>query len=118
VFPDTEPRGSDPLASTEHLTPAELERRGWTCFAPPCPIERLPSSERGLSDGSNPPGPPPDDRPATFTFLVVDGSGRFVGTELLIRTEVYKDQRCESTSEPYVFVPVIGYYECVHTAGR
>jgi len=62
--------------------------------------------------------PPPADRPASFSFLIFDGTGSFVGTEVLLRTDLYKGQVCESTGQPYDFVEVIGYYECVHTAGR
>jgi hypothetical protein len=61
--------------------------------------------------------PPPDDRPSTFTFLVFDGSGLFVGTELLIRSDLYGGQLCESTGQPYIFRALIGYYECVRTIG-
>jgi hypothetical protein len=62
--------------------------------------------------------PPPQDRPATFNFWLFNGAGEFTGTELLIRTDLYNDQVCESTGAPYVFVPFIGYYECVHTPGH
>jgi hypothetical protein len=61
--------------------------------------------------------PPPEDRPATFTFWLFDGTGAFTGTELLIRTDLYKGQLCESTGALYDFRPAIGYYECVHTPG-
>ncbi len=62
--------------------------------------------------------PPPADRPASFTFMVFDGNAIFVGTEILLRTDIYDGQTCESTGEPYAFRAPIGYYECVHTTGR
>jgi hypothetical protein len=103
-------------ASAEHLNPTELEKRGWTCFPPPVPNRIVCSHpNQGFPTIAD---PPPADRPASFTFKVFDGTGRFVGTEILLRTDLYKGQICESTREPYVFVPVIGYYECVHTAGQ
>jgi hypothetical protein len=102
-------------ASTGYLTPADLTNRGWSCFEP-IP-NRIVCSHR--NQGFPTVGtPPPDDRPASFTFLVFDGTSRFVGTELLIRTELYNGQPCESTGQPYDFVPVIGYYECIHTRRR
>lgn len=103
-------------ASDEHLNPTELEQRGWTCFAPPVP-DRVVCSRpsQGFPTVAD---PPPADRPATFTFLVFNLAGQFVGTEVLIRTDLYQGQSCESTGEPYIFVPVIGYYECIHTVGH
>ena len=62
--------------------------------------------------------PPPPDRPASFSFLIFDDATRFVGTEILLRTDLYKGQICKSTDRPYDFVAVIGYYECVHTVGH
>ena len=103
------------LASAAHLNPTELETRGWTCFRPPVPNRIVCGRpNQGRPTIGN---PPPDDRPATFTFLVFDGTGLFVGTELLIRTDLYNGQLCESTGEPYIFRALIGYYECVRTIG-
>lgn len=112
------PSAVDPaaLAAASRLTPEDLTARGWTCFAPPVPNRIVCSRpNQGFPTVGD---PPPADRPASFTFLVFDGAGRFVGTETLIRTDLYNGQLCESTGEPYVFVPVIGYYECVHTTGQ
>jgi|RhiMetdeSRZDD1v2_1073273.scaffolds.fasta_scaffold35452_4 hypothetical protein len=103
------------LASTAHLNPTELETHGWTCFRPPVPNRIVCGRpNQGRPTVGN---PPPDDRPETFTFLVFEGSGLFVGTELLIRTDLYNGQLCESTGQPYIFRALIGYYECVRTIG-
>jgi hypothetical protein len=103
-------------ATTGQPTPTDLTSRGWTCFTPPVPNRIVCSHpNQGLPTGGN---PPPEDRPATFQFWVFDASGVFTGTELLIRTDLYKGQLCESTDAPYEFRPFIGYYECVHTPGR
>jgi hypothetical protein len=103
-------------ATTGHPTPTDLTARGWTCFTPPVPNRIVCSHpNQGLPTGGN---PPPEDRPAAFTFWLFDAVGVFTGTELLIRTDLYKGQLCESTGAPYVLVPFIGYYECVHTPGR
>jgi hypothetical protein len=103
------------LASAEHLNPTELQARGWICFRPPV-ANRIVCGRpnQGRPTIGN---PPPDDRPATFTFLVFDGGGLFVGTELLIRTDLYNGQLCESTGQPFIFRALIGYYECVRTIG-
>ena len=61
--------------------------------------------------------PPPPDPPPTFTFWIFR-EGSFIGTELLIRSDLYTDQLCESTGEPYVYAALIGYYECIHTTGN
>ena len=104
------------LASAARLNPTELETHGWTCFRPPVPNRIVCSRpNQGRPTVGD---PPPDDRPATFTFLVFDGTGLFVGTELLIRTDLYRGQLCESTGQEYDFRLAIGYYECVHTVGR
>jgi hypothetical protein len=102
-------------ASAEHLTPTELTGRGWTCFEPIPNRIVCSHPNQGLPPFAD---PPPADRPASFSFLIFDGTGGFVGTEVLLRTDLYKGQICESTDRPYDFVAVIGYYECVHTAGR
>ena len=103
------------LASAAHLSPTELVTRGWDCFQPPIPNRIVCGRpNQGRPTVGN---PPPDDRPETFTFLVFEGSGLFVGTELLIRTDLYNGQLCESTGQPYIFRALIGYYECVHTVG-
>lgn len=101
-------------ASAGHLSPAILTDRGWACFEPipnriVCshPNQGFPA----LGD------PPPADRPASFSFFIFDSTDRFVGTELLLRTDLYKGQLCESTGETYDLVSVIGYYECIHTVG-
>jgi hypothetical protein len=102
-------------ATTGHPTPTDLASRGWTCFTPPVPnriVCSRPNQGRPTAGF-----PPPEDRPATFTFWLFNASGDFTGTELLIRTDLYSGQLCESTGAPYVFVPFIGYYECVHTPG-
>jgi hypothetical protein len=51
--------------------------------------------------------------------------GAYAGTILLIRPDLYNGQICEppdepgdSPGEPYIYRPVIGYYECLHTTGQ
>ena len=126
----TAPSGppADVPVSTGHPTPAELIAHGWSCFTPP------PFPTRTVCSHPNqgfPPIPPPANRPATFKLWLFE-NGEFVGTELLIRPDLYcgadvtdpagtctrNAPQCESTGNPYFFQPVIGYYECVHTPGQ
>jgi hypothetical protein len=102
--------------SAAHLNPTELVARGWDCFQPPIPNPPSVCSRpnQGRPTIAN---PPPDDRPATFTFLLFDGAGSFLGPNILIRTDLYNGQLCESTGQPYTFRGAIGYYECIHTVG-
>jgi len=98
------------------LTPVELTARGWTCRVPPVPNRIVCSRpNQGFPTLGT---PPPADRPVGFTFLVFDGSGAFIGTEISIRTDIYNGQICESTGQPYILRTMIGYYECIHTVGQ
>ena len=114
--------------STGQPTTAELTARGWTCFIPP------PFPTRTVCSHPNqgfPAIPPPAARPATYNLWLFE-NGQFVGTELLIRPDLYcgadvadpagtctrKGATCESTRKPYVYAALIGYYECVHTTGQ
>jgi hypothetical protein len=128
VAPSSQSRGSAAAAAAApsqptsltpgapaNLSPADLTKRGWTCFRPPVPDGRIVCSRPNQGVPSI---PAPDDRPATFTFLIFDPNSRYVGTELLLRTDLYNGQLCESTGEKYSFVEAIGYYECIHTTGN
>ena len=95
------------------LTPSILLERGWSCRQPPIPNRIICSRpHQGFPVAGN---PPPADRPATFTFLAFDGAGAFIGTQLMIRSDLYQWQRCGPSDEPFVLRPPIGYYECVHS---
>ena len=94
------------------LTPSMLVERGWVCRQPPIPNRVICSRpNQGFPLAGN---PPPADRPATFTFLAFDGAGAFIGTQLMIRSDLYQGQRCGPSVDPFVLRPPIGYYECVH----
>ena len=109
------PGGVHVESANANVTPVKLTERGWTCRVPPVPNRIVCSHpNQGFPTLGT---PPPADRPASFTFMVFDGNGTFTGTEILLRTDIYNGQMCESTGEPYVFRAPIGYYECVHTAG-
>jgi hypothetical protein len=89
--------------------------RGWGCRQPPIPNRLICSPpNQGFPIVGN---PPPADRPATFTLLAFDGAGVFIGSELLIRSDLYRGQRCGPSEALFVLRPPIGYYECVHIGG-
>ena len=95
------------------VSPAELTANGWSC-------RTTPTGDRIICSHPNQGFPvfgAPADRPANFTFLTFSLTGDFIGTEILIRSDLYNGQRCESTGLPYVLRAAVGYYECIHTVG-
>jgi hypothetical protein len=109
---------SDLTNEASSLSPADFMARGWDCRPAPTIPTRVTCSPPNQGHPLALPGPPPpDDRPATFTLLVFD-SGVFIGTDLLIRSDLYHGQQCHTTQAPYRFIARIGYYECVRLVGR
>ena len=96
------------------LAPEDLVARGWDCRPAPGIPTRLTCSPPNQMHPILLPGPPPpEDREATLTLLVFE-NGVFVGTTLLIRSDLYNGQECRSTGAPYRYIARIGYYECRH----
>lgn len=113
--------GGGPMAASEAavttqaagLSAEGLAARGWDCRPTPIP-GRVACSAPNQQHPALIPGPPsPDDRPAAINLFVFD-NGVFVGTNLLIRSDLYAGQPCRSTAGLYRFIPRIGYYECLH----
>ena len=108
------PGGSSLLVEAQ-VSPDQLTARGWVCLVPP------PLPDRVVCRAPNQQFPSPtipvDQRAPTFTLLVFDRAGTFIGTQIGIREDLYHGQTCESTGTSYIFRPPIGYYECVHTVG-
>lgn len=103
-------------ANAAHVSPDDLTANGWSCRTTPIGDRIICSHpKQGFPVFGN---PPPADRPANFTFLTFGLAGNFIGTEILIRSDLYNGQRCESTGLPYVLRTAVGYYECVHTVGN
>jgi hypothetical protein len=98
------------------LSPQDLAARGWDCRPTPIPNRVSCSPPNQMHPLLLPGPPPPADRPPTFTLLVFD-NGVFIGTDLLIRSDLYRGQQCQATGAPYRFISRIGYYECLHPAG-
>jgi hypothetical protein len=95
-------------AFADGLTAAQLQAQGWTC--------RIPAGETLLNCRS-PGSEPLVAGPTEVDFLVFDGSGStFLGTEHLIRSDLYHGQPCQGTPVgTYELIPVgPGYYGCYH----
>ena len=95
-------------ASANGLTASQLQAHGWAC--------RIPPGETLLNCRS-PGSEPLPAGPTEVNFLVFDASGTtFLGTEHLIRYDLYAGQPCQGTPiGMYEFIPVgPGYYGCYH----
>jgi hypothetical protein len=115
------PAAAEPMVAAEAavttqaagLSAEDLAARGWDCRPAPIPNRVGCSAPNQQHPASIPGPPPPDDRPAAINLFVFD-SGVFIGTNLLIRSDLYHDQPCRSTGGLYRFIERIGYYECLH----
>lgn len=95
------------------VSPAHLERAGWFCVdVPGLGIHCFPPKALRV------PAPPP-----SIEAMVFDSAtGEFLGTEILIRDDLYADQPCRSEGGSYAPVPgaelghpgVEYYYACHH----
>ena len=95
----------------------DFAARGWNCRTPNNgPVTVCSPPNQPLPTVAIPPAQPPADRPETV-MLKRWREGVFDATVLLIRPEIYNGQHCESTGQPYVYVTVLGYFECAHTVG-
>jgi hypothetical protein len=107
------PSESQLAANAVGLSPEDFAARGWACR----PVPSNPAwTQCSRPHQGFPVIPPPDDRPATYNFLLWDGAD-FLGQVLLIRSDLYRGQTCQSTGQPYRFIALVGYYECLHPAG-
>jgi hypothetical protein len=87
------------------LTVAALEQRGWSCLPPAATPENV---YHCATPGQN---------STALNVLVFDAAGTsFLGTEHLIRADLYHGQPCRGTPEgTYQFVPIgPGYRACHH----
>ena len=114
------------VAEAASVNPDDLAEHGWQCRLSPVPGRRVCSPpNQGF-----PTVPPSVDRPANFTLLAWQ-NGEFDGRIVLLRPDLYcgadlsdplatctrNAPSCDGTGEPYIFRPVIGYYECLHKVG-
>jgi hypothetical protein len=98
-------------ASAGGLTPAQLQEHGWTCIVPP----PFPDQIACFDPGRGRPFPGnPDPAPSYDSKVFNRATGEFLWTVTLIRDDLYHGQPCGSRSESYRFIPLIGYWECIH----
>ncbi len=115
--PAARPSAVQPLVDIDlqaaQQSPDDFAAHGWECRPSPVP-GRVACSHphQGF-----PAVPPPADRPPSYTLKAWD-NGVYVGTISLIRPDLYQGQPCDGSGQPYIFRPVIGYYECLHRIGR
>jgi hypothetical protein len=92
-------------SSAGGVTAADLQARGWLCLPPAATPENV---YHCFTPGQN---------ETSLNVRVFDASGAsFLGTEHLIRADLYTGQPCRDTPNgAYQFVPVgPGYYACHH----
>ena len=119
-----------PIMPTAVATPADsnvqgtnqswqdFAARGWNCRTPNNgPVTVCSPPNQPLPIVAIPPAQPPADRPETVT-LKRWRNDVFDANVLLIRPEIYNGQPCGSTGQPYIFVGVLGYFECAHIVGN
>ena len=96
----------------------DFAARGWNCRTPNNgPVTVCSPPNQPLPIVAIPPAQPPADRPETVT-LKRWRNDVFDANVLLIRPEIYNGQPCGSTGQAYIFVGVLGYFECAHTVGN
>lgn len=91
-------------------SPEQLAEQGWTCVHPPVPGIGTACFNPGLG---RPPIPPVADGRPSYTGMLWEPSGDFLGHSHLIRPDLYAGQPCEPNGGPYSLNPRLGYYECV-----
>jgi hypothetical protein len=100
---------SAPTVQAAGPTAEHLAAQGWTCFTPP----PRPDLVACYNPGQGRPLPnDPDPAPSYSVRTFSSSSGEFLATGTLIRADLYRGQPCGT--DPYVFLTLIGYYECTH----
>ena len=99
-------------ATAKGVTHEQLAASGWSCVQHPFAAPRW---VRCFAPGVGLPIPgSPDVRPS-YSYLQVDlSSGAFFGAGHLIRGDLYRGQPCGPSGDPYVYLPGIASYDCVH----
>jgi hypothetical protein len=100
---------SAPLAQAAGHSSDRLAAQGWTCFTPP----PRPDLVACYNPGQGRPFPGnPDPAPTYNVHTFSSSSGEFLATGHLVRADLYNGQPCGM--DAYTFLPLIGYYECIH----
>lgn len=99
-----------PAAASDGVTSTKLAAAGWTCFVPPSAPNRIACFNPGVGR----PFPNNPDPAPSYHFLGFDlATGEFLYSGHLMRADLYRGQRCAPGDAPYVYLAIIGYYECV-----
>ena len=120
TIPTATPAGTETAVSSAHGTSQgwqDFEARGWNCRTPVPAVTVCSPPGQPLPVVAIPPAQPPADRPETV-MLKRWRTDVFEANVLLIRPEIYNGQPCESTGQPYVYIGVLGYFECAHIVGN
>jgi hypothetical protein len=105
----TFPNASAPTAHAAGHTSDQLAAQGWACFTPP----PRPDLVACYNPGQGRPFPGnPDPAPTYNVHTFSSSSGEFLSTGHLVRADLFRGQPCGK--DPYVFLGLIGYYECTH----
>ena len=124
TMPTVTPTGTPTVAtaavSSAHGTGQtwqDFEARGWNCRTPVPGVTVCSPPGQPLPVVAIPPAQPPGDRPETV-MLKRWRNDVFEANVLFVRPEVYNGQPCESTGQPYIYIGVLGYFECAHIVGN
>jgi hypothetical protein len=103
--------GAVGTAHAQGIAPQQLDSHNWTCYVPPPRPDLIVCYNHGLG---RPSPTDPDPAPAYSLIAFSSASGEFLYTSHLVRADLYNGRPCAPGAEPYVFLALLGYYECAH----
>jgi hypothetical protein len=100
---------SGPKASalSQGLTDVTLANAGWSCIQPGNGLTLCFPPGTGV-----PPIPPTADGQPTYEFMAFTLDHQFVHRVKLLRPDLYHGEPCLG-GDPWNYVAIIGYYECI-----
>jgi len=106
-------------AKAEGVTPGQLTAAGWTCIQPRLDPTLLLCAPPGVGLPPLPGTPGFADRAPSYEFLVFEfATGAFIGTEHLLRPDIYERGKPPCTQQPggeYVYNPRNDLWSCLRT---
>ena len=99
-----------PVPAHAQPTRETLESQGWVCV--PFPAAGVVACFTPGPGRPIPGNPDPAASHTLFQFDLTTGERLFVGH--LVRSDLYGGQPCPGTGDAYRYLPLIGYYECLH----
>jgi hypothetical protein len=98
------------------VTPDQLTQAGWTCIQPRADPTRLICAPPSLGLPPLPGTPGFADRAPSYEFLVFEfATGKFIGTQHLLRPDIYLLGRPPCPQQPggeYVYIPRNDLWSC------